>query len=369
MRDSPWVDGPGRTILETGSHLDTTRIEFHIGVLVSDERGQHPLIDAARERGLNVVAIRDAGGMGEEIVDRLVEVIDRFKIDIVHSSEFRSNLLTKLCARQRRFIHIATAHGWIANTARRRLVRLLDKMLLGQCDHVILVSEATRKLVPRWWLPDARATVLRNALVLGSYGRDIVAKARRPVSAHGEVVLLNVGRLSPEKGQEMLLRALHALTPKWPNVRLQFAGIGPLEERLRSLAQELALERRVEFIGFVKDMPRLYADVDLVVQSSFTEGLPNVILEAAYLRVPIVATAVGGTAEVVRHRHSAWLIEPRLEQLIEGIDAFLRDPEAFARLAEQAHRDVVEHYSFDVRTSRLTEVYESLFARLGRETS
>lgn len=363
LRDSPWVDGPGRTILETGSHLDPSRVEYHIGVLVSDERAEHPLVDAARARGLSVLPMRDPGGLGGSLIDQLVEAIDRLGIDIVHTSEFRTNFLAKLCARKRRFVHVGTAHGWIANTARRRLVRLADKLLLGRCDHVVLVSEATRRLVPRWWLPDARATVLHNALVLGTYGLDVVTAPRKAVDPTGEVVLVNVGRLSPEKGQEMLLRALHVLTPKWPNVRLKFAGIGPLEAHLRSVASELGLTHRVEFVGFVKDMPKLYAGVDLVVQSSYTEGLPNVILEAAYLRVPIVATAVGGTAEVVRHGYSAWLIEPRLESLVEGIDAFLTNPKLFVRYAERAHTDIVERFSFDARTLRLTQLYESLLAR------
>ena len=363
LRDSPWVDGPGRTILETGSHIDPHRIEYHIGALVSNEQAQHPLVDAARARGLNVLAFRDPGGLGGALIDRLVEAIDRLEIDIVHTSEFRTNFLARLCARKRQFIHVATAHGWIANTTKRRLVRLADKLLLGRCDHVVVVSEATRKLVPRWWLPDERATVLHNALVLGAYGRDVVSAPRKITDPAKEVVIANVGRLSPEKGQEMLLRALHALTPRWPNVRLKFAGIGPLEDHLKSVAHELGLERRVEFVGFVTDMPRLYLDVDLVVQSSYTEGLPNVILEAAYLRVPIVATAVGGTGEVVRHRHSAWLVEPRVDSLVEGIDAFLSNPKMFADFAERAHADIVERFSFEARTSQLMQLYESLVAR------
>jgi glycosyltransferase involved in cell wall biosynthesis len=224
------------------------------------------------------------------------------------------------------------------------------------------VSDAMRRLVPRWWLPDSRVQVLRNALVLKSYGKSILERPRRIVDTAKEVVLVNIGRLSPEKGQDMLIRAVHALSSRWPALRLRFAGIGPLEASLKELAASLGIADRVEFIGYVADMPSLYADIDLVVQSSYTEGLPNVILEAAYLRVPIVATAVGGTAEVVEHRRTAWLIEPKLEQLIDGIERFLNDPVMFARMAALAHNDILASYSFDVRTERLTALYESLLA-------
>jgi glycosyltransferase involved in cell wall biosynthesis len=360
LRDSPWVDGPGRTILETGSHLDRSRVEYHIGVLVAQREGEHPLVDAARQRGISVIPITDRGPLDEQLLGPILALVDDLRIDILHTSEFRSNLIAQLVKRKRpKLLMVATAHGWIANTFRRRVTRFLDKMMFRRFDHVILVSEATRSLVPRWWLSDSRATVLRNALVLKSYGSEIVNKPRRPINPQ-EAVLINVGRLSPEKGQEMLLQAMHALTPRWPKLRLKFAGIGPLEQHLRSVARTLGLEGRVEFVGYVKDMPRLYADIDLVVQSSFTEGLPNVILEAAYLRVPVVATAVGGTAEVVTHRESGWLIQPKLEQLVDGIAQFLEHPQEFTRMAERAHEGIVQHYSFDVRTHRLTQVYERL---------
>ena len=364
LRDSPWVDGPGRTILETGSHLDPARVEYHIGVLVAKRDGEHPLVDAAKQRGISIVALDDHGKLDDTLFAPILKLIDERQIDILHTSEFRSALIAQVIKRRRPKLRmVATAHGWIANTLRRRVVRFLDKMMFRRFDHVILVSSATRSLVPKWWLPDSMATVLRNALVLKSYGGDVLNKPRRPVSASGEVTLVNVGRLSPEKGQEMLLNAVHALTPRWPRLRLKFAGIGPLEDHLRSVARALGIEDRVEFIGYVKDMPRLYADIDLVVQSSFTEGLPNVILEAAYLRVPIVATAVGGTAEVISHRQSGWLIEPKLDQLIDGIEQFMKRPQEFLAMAERAHQGIVRDFSFDVRTEKLTQVYETLMGR------
>lgn len=363
LRDSPWVDGPGRTILETGSHLDPQRVTYHIGVLVAPASSEHPLVDAARARGINVHSILDDGGL-KPLRDRIIALVDGLQIDLVQTSEFRSALVAQMVRTRRPHLKlIATAHGWIANTWRRRVVRLLDKILLRRFDHVILVSAATRSLVPRWWLSDSRVTVLRNALVLRSYGSDTVNQPRREMNP-AEVVLLNVGRLSPEKGQEMLLQAVHALTPRWPGLRLKFAGIGPLQDRLQTLAQELGIAAQVEFIGFVKDMPPLYAQTDLVVQSSFTEGLPNVILEAAYLRAPIVATAVGGTAEVIQHDVSGWLIQPTLPQLIAGIELFLQQPQRFVAMAQRAHQGIVEQFSFDVRTEKLMQVFERVMGRL-----
>jgi glycosyltransferase involved in cell wall biosynthesis len=360
LRDSPWVDGPGRTILETGSHLDPSRVEFHIGALVPHGKADHPLVDVARQRGLNVIEFRDPGGFGGPLIDEIVEVIDRHKINVLHSSEFRTRVVAQLCRLRRRVHLVTTAHGWIANNRSRKTVRFIDKVMLRFSDRVILVSHAVRRLVPMWWLSARRAHVLHNALVLSVYGREVLERPRRPVDTTGRVTILNVGRLSPEKGQDMLIRAVHRLLPQCPGLHLRIAGIGPLEAPLRALAESLNIADHVEFVGYVTDMPPLYRDCDIVVQSSFTEGLPNVILESAYLRVPLLATAVGGTDEVVRHGESAWLIRPDLEELVAGLQRFLAQPQEFVRMAERGHADVLANFSFDVRTERLTRIYESM---------
>lgn len=364
LRDSPWVDGPGRTILETASHVDPARVDYHIGAFVSPGQDKHAMVDGARARGAQVHVINDRPGLDQRLVGDIVELIDRHRIDILHTSEFRSNVLSLLCRRHRKLIAVSTAHGWIANDLRGRIFRVADKVLLRSFDAVVLVSHAMRRLVPRWWLPQSRAHVLHNALVLESYGREILSAGRRSRDPDAPIRLLNVGRLSAEKGQHLLLQAFAAVLPAHPRIELVFAGIGPLEQSLRATAQQLGIQDKVVFRGYVADMPALYAECDLVLQSSFTEGLPNVILEAAYLRMPIVATAVGGTGEVIEHGRSGWLIEPHsLAGLVEGLRRFLDDPARFRDMADRAHVDVRERFSFAARTEALTQLYGHLMDR------
>lgn len=362
LRDSPWVDGPARTILETAARIDRSRIDYHVGVLAGDASGKHELADALKARGVPVHTIIDRPGIDKAVIADIVRLMEKLDIDVLHSSEFRSNVLTVLAARRRRVRKVSTVHGWIANDAKGRVYRLVDKTLLRAFDKVIFVSNATRALVPKFWISASRGQVLHNGLMLDSYGNDVVNAPRAVRDLSRGASLINIGRLSPEKGQDLLLRAVAALAGEYPDLRLTFAGIGPSEQSLRDLATQLGIASRVSFIGYVTNMPPVYAGVDLVVQSSLTEGLPNVILEAAYLRVPILATAVGGTAEVVEHGSSAWLIAPgSVEQLVQGLRQFLRDPKRFAAMAARAHDRVREHFSFDARTRKLIGLYESMF--------
>lgn len=363
LRDSAWVDGPSRTILETGVHADPSRLDFWIGAFAAPNTS-HALVDAARAVGVKARVIPDAG-LNRALIAHLATLVDELRPDVLHSSELRSRMLALACRQARPHLKlVTTVHGWIANSSRRALFRFFDKLLLPRFDHVILVSNATRGLVPRWWLPDSQVSVLHNALVLGEYGRAHVDVPRRALDSRGRVQLLNVGRLSPEKGQHLLLQAVARIAVDCPGLMLDFAGMGPSEQSLRQMAASLGIEERVRFLGYVSDMPRLYRDVDLVVQSSLTEGLPNVILEAAYLRVPILATDVGGTSEVIEHARSGWLIRPgSVDALESGIRRFLLDPERFAEMTTAAHDHVSQHFSFDTRTDRLTKLYEALCVR------
>jgi glycosyltransferase involved in cell wall biosynthesis len=287
----------------------------------------------------------------------IVDLLDRLQIDILHTSEFRSNVLGLLCRRRRPVRLVSTAHGWIGNDLRGRAYIFADRVLMRRFDRVILVSHAMRRRLPSWWVPDSRVRILHNALMVDSYGANFFPRSGGPGT--GAIMsLLSVGRLSPEKGQALLLRAVARLKGEYPGVRVMFAGTGPLEGELRRLSDALGLVGQVSFQGYVRDMPALYSAADLVVQSSLTEGLPNVMLETAFLGVPVVATSVGGTAEVIEHGVSGWLVEPgSVDALERGIRAFLEQPRRFAEMAKAGRRVIEERFNFDVRTEAQTGIY------------
>lgn len=366
LRDSPWVDGPGRTILETAARIDRSRVDYHVGAFVLNPMEPHPLVDAMRARGLPVHPVPDPGRIGPGILDALIRLIDQLRVDVVHTSEFRSNVLGLLCRRRRPVRLVSTAHGWITNDARGKLYAVADRILLRKFDHVVFVSNATRRRVPRWWLGDDRATVLHNALMTESYGEGLPARSYRQFDGSSEIRLLNVGRLSPEKAQSMLLEAVAVLSRQYPRLRLAFAGIGPLEDQLRAAADRFGIAGQVDFLGYVDDMPALYSKSDLVVQSSLTEGLPNVALEVTYLGIPLVATDVGGTSEVVKHGVTGWVVKPgSVGELVTGIRRFLEQPEEFLRMASRGRRVVEEKFTFARRTEMQARLYEEVAWRAG----
>ncbi len=364
LRDSPWIDGPGRTILETATHIDRDRVDYQVGVFVRTTAGDHPLVRALRERGLPVHEIADDGSSIGAVARRVAGKLRVLGSQILHASELRSGIAALLSHRPSGTRLARTAHGWIANDLRGRLRQWLDLASLRRFDQVIVVSEATRRRIPGWWIPAARVRVLHNAIVAANFVRSGRRRPSVPIAASDDVTLLCVGRLSPEKGQALLLQAVAQLVAHYPKLRLVIAGRGPMEESLRRQARDLGVENNVNFEGYLADMSGVYDSADLVVQSSFTEGLPNVILEAAYLGVPIVATDVGGTSEVIQHDVSGWLIRPRRkDEIVAGILAYLRNPARFLALARAAQAKIEADFSFAARTSAQMALYEELAGR------
>jgi glycosyltransferase involved in cell wall biosynthesis len=363
LRDSPWLDGPGRTMLETAARIDRAQVDYYIAPLVTNPSVAHPLVSAARERGVPVHPIEDRGEL-TALVDRVLALLDQLGIEVLHSSELRTNLVAWQCRRRRPALKIvSTSHGWITNDLRGKVKSLLDRALLRQFDRVIAVSQATRRRVPAWWLPDRRTLVLHNAIATERFARELHAAPPERFGSDRPVRLAKIGRLSPEKGQALLLRAVANLRKEFPQLYLVFAGTGPLEDELRALATELGIAEAVTFTGYIADIQKIYDETDLVVQSSFTEGLPNVIVEAAYVGLPIVATDVGGTREIIEHGVSGWLVRPgSLEELTAGIRRFLEEPGRFAVMREQARRRIESGFTYEVRTARQAGLYRELRA-------
>ncbi len=137
--------------------------------------------------------------------------------------------------------------------------------------------------------------------------------------------LLAIGRLSREKGFDLLLEAMPAVRERFPEVNLTIAGDGREQEALKSLCRELKLETAVQFAGYVENPYSFFPQATLFVLPSRHEGMPNALLEAAAAGLPLVATpASGGVVELLRGRHGAWLAtEISTPALAEAIIAAL----------------------------------------------
>lgn len=198
----------------------------------------------------------------------------------------------------------------------------------------IAVSHALKRRMIEVGLRPEKIHVLSNGVDLEMF-RPIEPRQEERGSISGTQRLLAVGNLVPIKAQDRIIRALKYL----PNAQLSIAGQGDREAMLRQLVKELHLEDRVRFLGAIPHgmLAQRYSAADLLVHASRNEGWPNVLLESIACGTPVVATDVGGTAEIVTSE-SAGLLVPGTatpEQLAESIVRALQS--RGSRQAVRAH--------------------------------
>lgn len=362
LRDSPWVDGPGRTILDCAASMDPDQIRVIIGTFDSGQAEQGAYAREASRRGLIVETIHESSALDFNVLRQIIRLIDRHQIRIVHTHDFRSDLFGFLAARWRGVSLVGTAHGWIDNSLKSRAMNWIDKHLLRNMDRTIAVSRGTLACLWDDHSPSS-SVVIPNALRTNDYVAKPESASFRERCGFSErdLLIANVGRLSPEKGQDRFLRAGPGILDQFPQARLILIGVGPMQPELERLAFQLGIAERVHFMGYMDDMCAVYPALDLVVQSSHTEGMPNVLLEALLLEVPIVATAVGGTGEIVTHHRHGLLVPPGEAATIEtAIIQALNHPECMKAMAREGACRVRSAFDHEQRVARLIELYQDI---------
>jgi glycosyltransferase involved in cell wall biosynthesis len=177
------------------------------------------------------------------------------------------------------------------------------------------------------------------------------------------LVIGAVGRLSREKGFDVLLQAAAQLLARGIEACVVIAGEGEEAATLRGLAARLGIGDRLHLLGYCADPRAVFEAMDVFALSSHREGLPNVLLEAAAMEVPIVATRIAGVPRLVLDGETGLLVEPgSVPSLAAGLERLLRDESLRQRLASAGRRRVETHYSFARRIEKIGDIYDKLLA-------
>jgi glycosyltransferase involved in cell wall biosynthesis len=179
-------------------------------------------------------------------------------------------------------------------------------------------------------------------------------EARRRTGLDGTIPIVAVGRLSREKGHDLLIDACASLADR-DLFTLVFVGEGPERSALLERARRARVQLRIE--GFRENVHDYYASAEVFVLPSRTEGSPNALLEAMACGCPIVAAAVGGVPEIVEHGHSALLAHAGSSDALRlAIDHLVRSPDLRAHLGAGAKRAAAA-FSPAKRATALMQVY------------
>jgi len=289
---------------------------------------------------------------------RLVRFIRERGIAAVHAQDVYTNVLGSLAAAAAGVPIIVTRVDLGHHLAgyRRQLLVLASR----RADRVLVNALTIRDLVIREGVAADRVAVVRNGVDLEELDAQGAAGPDAPAPLPGAFVQV-ANMHHPVKGQGDLLQALREVLRTHPEARLVLVGEGVRRPLLEREARRLGIADRVHFLGHRRDVPAILARAVAGVSASHAEGISNAILEAMAMRLPVVATAVGGTPEIVREGQSGFLVPPGAPAALARRMVDLLEREALRRRMGAAGRRIVEK-EFGVAQMRLS--YEALYHEL-----
>jgi glycosyltransferase involved in cell wall biosynthesis len=349
--------GVERHILSLLDGLRSTEVPVLL-VLFHDGELAHQ----ARIRGFEPVVLLGGKLSFLAACRRLAFLIKEAGIQVVHAHGYKATVYCAVARCWHAFALVKTQHGLPEPMSSGRLTLLRDRIyhLLDAAATrmaVKTVCYVTEELRARGMPAHAgmRSTVIPNGVP------DLERRQfERPAELRTEWFnIAIVGRLDAVKGQEVAIRALVAAELP-ASVHLQIIGTGPSEPELRAVVTRLGLGQRVHFLGFRRNIYEYVAHCDLLLIPSLHEGLPFILLEAMALSTPIVASRVGGLAEVLDDRKTGLLIPPSdPTSLANAVAALHRHPELRQELGNNAQRIQRTLYSIREMTARYKAVYRT----------
>jgi glycosyltransferase involved in cell wall biosynthesis len=358
--------GPDKTILAGARLSNPSDVAVTVCYLRDDRDAVFALDRRAAELGLDYVEIRERHSFDPRVWPALRALVRARQIDIVHAHDHKTDALTWALAKMEPIIPLSTAHGFSGYSRNEKLYYAIEKKLLARFPRVIAVSRPIRDELVRTGSKPDRITIINNGIDHRSFVRDTAHRlpTRRSLAIAENAPLIGaVGRLEWEKRFDVLLDAFSRLRTRHPHVVLAIVGEGSLRGALEGQAAALRLGQSVQFLGHRTDIAALHAAFDFFVQSSEREGTPNAVLEAMALETPLVATDVGGTAELVTHGiHGLLVLKNNIEALSTSLDQALSKPDDSRERAQAARQRVERELSFEERMRRVERVYGELVA-------
>ncbi len=351
--------GAERVVVSLAEGLDRKRFQPMVCCL------NHPGVLAERltSQEISVFPFNKRKGIDVSVIPKLVRLLRREKVHIVHTHLWGANVWGRLAAFFAGVpVTIAAEHG--IQEWRGTFHRLIDRILSYFCHCIVFVADEVQKEFCRTTgVRKEKCLVIPNGIDTKRFAPSPDKRRWRKKMGFPleEKIVLSVGRLVPEKRCDLLLKAFNEALLREGRSLLWVVGGGEHQELLQNLKASLKLDGRVQFLGEKEEIEAIYQSADLFVQSSGREALSLAMLEAMATELPVIVSAVGDHPRIIRDGENGFLVPVGDLKALTGKIAFvLSHPEEARRLGEEARRTVLAHYSKERMIRQTQNLYEEL---------
>jgi glycosyltransferase involved in cell wall biosynthesis len=363
---------PSPRVLQVALGLDPGGTERMVIELTKRVRERHPVmvccLDAAgawapelTSIGVPVENLQRQPGFHPSLGWNLARVARRFRASVLHCHHYSPFVHGRIAAATTpRLEVIFTEHGRLSDAPPSRRRRRVNRFLCAGVKWLFAVSHDLRRHMLAEGFPP-RLSVVWNGIDPGPIPSfEDRRRARVMIGAtESDYLVGTIARLDPVKDLGTLIDACAEARRQRPGLRLVIIGDGPERQALSTRVQALGLNGAVIWAGQRGDARTLLAGLDLYANSSISEGVSITLLEAMAAALPIVATEVGGTPEVVLHEHTGLLCPPRAPAaLADALLAVSGAPDRSAELARAGRDRVERHFSIDEMVQRYASLYD-----------
>jgi len=368
----PHMGGIEKVSYEQSKRL--TESGYEIDVLTSKIKGQneHPA------KGIRVFAypsLKLAERFGVPYPILTVEAYKKFakiikKCDLVHAHGhvYMSSYLAGKIAKKYKKPFIVTQHNtfidyksWL-NTLEHLNDLTIGKSILKHADRILTVSKETMKYVLRLGADKTNTSVMYNGVDTNCFQSAKKGESRKKLGLPKKrKIIFSLRRLVYKNGIDTLIESAHLVARDNPDILFVVAGKGPSRKLIEDRIKELRIEDNIKLTGFVPDelLPVYYNAADyFVLPSASGEGLPLVLFEAMACGLPVIATTVGGTPEIINHMKNGVLVPPRNpEAMAEALSKLLAEEKLGQNIGEEAKKNVENRFTWEENLRQLKEIY------------
>ena len=355
--------GAERALVQLVTRLDRTRWQPHVFCLSSPGA----LVEELSKADVPVICLGAQHAWQVWILGRLVRQLRRLKPKLLQTFLFHGNLLGRLAGRLAGVKHIVS--GVRVAEQRSRVPLWLDRITNSLVEHNVCVSQSVADFsVRHGGLAADKISVITNGVDADRFANaepaDLAEFAIPPTSK----TVIAVGRLDPQKGPTFLIDAAEQLIPKHDDLHVLFVGAGPLDEELRRTVRDRNLADRIHFAGWRPDVAALLKAAYCLALPSLWEGMPNVALEAMAAGLPVVASRVEGTGELIDNGKTGLLVAPSsAAEFQSALNQLLCDVDAAKSIGRAAQTSVRQHHDIDAKVAEYERLYLSLLASQTKE--
>ncbi|OIK16342.1 hypothetical protein BIV60_04840 [Bacillus sp. MUM 116] len=288
------------------------------------------MYEKALDKGIKVVLFHQKSKWDLTLHKKIISLIDREMIDIVHTHGPRANFYGCFLKRKRKTIYWITTlhsnprHDFLGRGLAGVIFTILHLWALKQPDHFLAISERFKSLLVTEGIDENKITSIFNGIDFKKPSSPNKLSRYDLNFGDQDFVMIMVARLCPVKGHSILFHVIKELTRLHDNIKLLVVGTGSLEPELKQLVSQLGIEKHICFLGQREDVHALFEICDVKLLTSFSESFPLVLLEAARAKIPVITSDVGGVRELIYSKECGWIvpvnqIEPLSEAIKEAI--------------------------------------------------